>query len=340
MEAIRRGGVDTYRLSRDHPNEIRNLLADPGALPPDELNFILNLCAELSGDDNFGLHLVDLVDPTMFGPLGYLLANAPTFDRLLYFTEMYYHTLYRSAVFELNKGETVCSLEFRVQGSPQVSLRHLNEWPLGFFAVYFARQIGHGWLPLRVEFTNEAPDDVRELERVFGSNITFNAPRTAFEFEREILDRKINTSDSRFLKILTDQAEALLLEVVRPESFETGVRLQILELLESGGANSRDIARNMAMSRSTLKRELAARSLTFRGLRNEIIKEVACKALLETDTEVGALARKLGYSELSAFDRAFKRITGMNPTMFKRAQQKSDVTFQVSAPDPPLKTRR
>ncbi len=74
--------------------------------------------------------------------------------------------------------------------------------------------------------------------------------------------------------------------------------------------------------------------MTFRGLRNEIIKEVACKALLETDTEVGALARKLGYSELSAFDRAFKRITGMNPTMFKRAHQKSDAMLRVSAPHP------
>lgn len=340
LEAIRRGGVDTYRLSRDHPNEIRNLLADPGALAPDELNFILNLCAELSGDENFGLHMVDLVDQTMFGPLGYLLANAPTYDRLLYFTEKYYHTLYRSAVFELKKGKTACSLEFRVQGSCRLSQRHHNEWSLGFFVVYFGRQIGHGWVPLRAEFANEAPDDVRELEGVFGGNITFNAPRTAFEFEREILNRKINTSDSRFLKILTDQAEALLQEVLRPESFEAGVRLQILELLESGGANSRDIARNMAMSRSTLKRSLAARGLTFRGLRDEIIKDVACATLLETDTEVGVVASKLGYSELSAFDRAFKRITGMNPTMFKRAHQKSDVTFQVSAPDPSLKTRR
>jgi len=334
LEAFRRGGVDTYKLSRNHPDGVRKLLADPGALTPDDLSFILNICAELSGDINFGLHLVDLVDQTMFGPLGYLLANAPTFDRLLNFAEKYYHTLYRSAVFELRKSGPVCSLEFRVQGSPRLSRRHHNEWSLGFFAVYFARQIGHGWLPLRVEFTNEAPDDVHELEGIFGGNIIFNAPRTAFEFEKEILNRKIHTSDPRFLKILTDQAETLLQEVVHPESFEAGVRLQILELLESGGASSQDIARNMAMSRSTLKRTLAARGLTFRGLRDEIIKEVASKALLETDTEVGVLASKLGYSELSAFDRAFKRITGMNPTMFKRAHQKSDAMLRVSVPHP------
>ncbi len=323
LEAFRRGGVDTYRLSRDHPDEIQKLLVDPGALTPGDLNFILNVCAELSGDVNFGLHLVDLIDHTMFGPLGYLLANAPTFDRLLYFAEKYYHTLYRSAAFELQKSGAVCSLKFRVQGSPRLSQRHHNEWSLGFFAVYFGRQIGHGWLPLRAEFTNEAPDDMSELEGIFGGDITFNAPHTAFEFESEILDRKINTSDSRFLKILTDQAETLLQEIVRPDSFEVGVRLQILELLESGGANSQDIALNMAMSRSTLKRSLASRGLTFRGLRDEIIKEVACKTLLETDTEVGDVARKLGYSELSAFDRAFKRITGMNPTMFKRTQQEA-----------------
>ncbi len=340
LEAFRRGGVDTYILSRDYPDEVQNLLEDPGTLTPNTLNLILNACAESSGDDNFGLHLVDLVDQTMFGPLGYLLANAPNYDRLLYFAEIYYHTLYRSAAFKLKKGEIVCSLEFHVQGISRLSQRHHNEWSLGFFAVFFSRQIGQEWLPLRTEFTNEAPADMGELKRIFGDDITFNAPRTAFEFEREILSRKINTSDSRFLEILTDQAEALLQGVVQPESLEATVRLQILELLESDGANSSDIARRMAMSRSTLKRSLAVRGLTFRGLRDEIIKDVACKALLETEAEVGTVASKLGYSELSAFDRAFKRITGMSPTMYRRAHQDSNPAFKVSSPHSPLENRR
>jgi len=118
------------------------------------------------------------------------------------------------------------------------------------------------------------------------------------------------------------------------------VRLQILELLESDGTNSSDIARRMAMSRSTLKRSLAVRGLTFRGLRDEIIKDVACKALLETEAEVGTVASKLGYSELSAFDRAFKRITGMSPTMYRRAHQDSNPAFKVSSPHSPLENRR
>ena len=86
------------------------------------------------------------------------------------------------------------------------------------------------------------------------------------------------------------------------------------------------------MSSSGLKRRLAARGLTFRALRNEVIRKVAAEALVETDAEVNAIAKKLGYSQLSAFDRAFKRMTGMSPTVFRKSQPAR--TGSTSRPSP------
>jgi len=320
LEAFKRGGVDTQRLARDQPDEVRDMLRDPASLPPRSLNILLNASARLCSDESLGLHMVELVDMTMLGTYGYLMANAPTVERFLHFAVKYYPTLYRGAGLEVRVNGATSTLEFNVAGVARVPRRHQHEWTLGFFADFIGKRIGNDWLPLRTSFANEPPDDPGELERVFGADITFNASRTAIEFETEILDLTINTSDWHFLKLLTDQAEALLQGIDRPESIEASVRLQILEQLWRGRATSRYIARRMGMSRSTLKRRLAAHGLTFRELRRETIRQMATRALTETDVEVSEVALKLGYSELSAFDRAFKRITGMSPTGYRQTQ--------------------
>jgi AraC-like DNA-binding protein len=319
LEAFRRGGVDTDILAREVPDEFERALRDPENLLPRDVNTLLCACERLSGDEHFGLHMIDFVDLTMLGTYGYLLTNAPTVERFLQLATRYYPIFYRGAGLKFEVSGKTCSLEYSVEGSVLASQRHDNEWSLGFFASFIGNRIGNDWHPMRTEFTHAMPSDMGELERIFGNNISFNASRTAFEFETKDLGRTINTTDSRLLSILTDSAEALLQGISQRESFLADVRLHILSQLESG-ANSQDIARSMAMSRSTFKRRLAARRLTFRELRNDITKQVAIKALSETGVDISQLSRKLGYSEQSAFARAFKRLTGMCPTKYTQTQ--------------------
>ena len=89
----------------------------------------------------------------------------------------------------------------------------------------------------------------------------------------------------------------------------------------SGGASIEAIAHRLAMSRTTLNRRLAAEGTSFRKLRDTVILQVAKKALLETDIAVNQLADKLGFSEISAFDRSFRRISGMTPTLYRQIKR-------------------
>jgi AraC-like DNA-binding protein len=318
LEAFRRGGVDADRLARAIPVEFRRMLQAPADLLPRDVNTILDACARLSGDGDFGLHMVDFVDPATLGAYGYLLTNAPTIGRFLQIAEQFYPTFYRGSGLSLQSDGVLGSLEYRVHGGAAASGRHDNEWSLGFFVEFIARKLGDGWVPVRTEFTHREPADTTALRRVFGDDIRFDAPRTAFAFETAILDRRINAADPELLRVLTDQAEILLRNLAQPDAFEATVRLQILETLEQGSASLDTVARNLALSRSTLKRRLAASGRTFRELRDSIVEEVSTRALTETEIEVSAIAAKVGYAELSSFDRAFKRITGMSPSAYRR----------------------
>ncbi|MDH3436010.1 MAG: helix-turn-helix domain-containing protein [Betaproteobacteria bacterium] len=73
------------------------------------------------------------------------------------------------------------------------------------------------------------------------------------------------------------------------------------------------------ISLTTFRRRLREDGLEFRELRDGIIKDLSERALIETSLPLGDIALKMGYSELSAFSRAFTRFSGMSPIAYRRS---------------------
>lgn len=318
LEAFRRGGVDTDHLALLYPREVASALDDTRNLDPHDVDTLLTGCAQLSGDQSFGLHMVDFTELSMFGIYGYLLTHAPTVRRLLEIIELYYPTFYRGPGVTVTFDEPSCLFCYDFGGESQNRRRHTNEWTLGFFTDLIAKQVGHRHFLLKTEFTNSAPSDPTDLQHVFGDCISFNSKRTAFVFNSDILDQPLSGSSPHFMNILISHAEHLLRETQQPKPLAACVKLLIMELLESGEAHIDAISQRLAMSRTTLNRRLAADGRSFRQLRDDVILQVSCQALLDTDTEVGRIAHKLGFSELSSFDRCFRRIAGISPTGYRK----------------------
>ena len=100
--------------------------------------------------------------------------------------------------------------------------------------------------------------------------------------------------------------------------FERSVRKRILEHLNDPEWGAAQLAVELHMSLSTLKRRLAEGGLTFRSIRDSVIGELGCYLLSRTERRISDIAAELGYSELSAFDRAFSRITGQSPMSYRQ----------------------
>jgi AraC-like DNA-binding protein len=123
------------------------------------------------------------------------------------------------------------------------------------------------------------------------------------------------------LRVFMAHADELLEAVVADRSFEARVRLVILDNLIPNGAGASHIARQLCMSVSTLKRRLKEHNFNYRSLRERTIIDLACKALSSTDSSISNIALKLGYSELSAFDRAFSKATGLAPRAYRQSKR-------------------
>ena len=100
---------------------------------------------------------------------------------------------------------------------------------------------------------------------------------------------------------------------------ETLVEREISRSLSEGIPRMADVARRLAMSERTLHRRLSERSVSFKSLVARTRRHVAENLLKSSQYPVTEVAFLTGFSEQSAFHRAFKRWTGHTPTAFRRA---------------------
>ena len=73
----------------------------------------------------------------------------------------------------------------------------------------------------------------------------------------------------------------------------------------------------MGMSSRTLTRRLSDSGFTFRGLVRQTQEEMAKGLLSNTSDTVSEIAFQTGFSEQSAFSRAFKQWTGQSPLEYR-----------------------
>ncbi|MDP0491665.1 MAG: helix-turn-helix transcriptional regulator [Verrucomicrobiota bacterium JB023] len=95
------------------------------------------------------------------------------------------------------------------------------------------------------------------------------------------------------------------------------VRIQVSQALSEGVPTVTEIALRLGMSGRTLQRRLADQSLSFKALVDESRRELAERLLKETDYALNEIAFLTGFSEQSAFNRAFKRWGGQTPRSYR-----------------------
>lgn len=116
--------------------------------------------------------------------------------------------------------------------------------------------------------------------------------------------------------ILVQYAQALAAELETGKNFKDEVKKIVGDLLPKGIGDIETVSAKLNMSRWTLTRKLKKEGTTFKKLMGDIRKEFAVAYLKNRRLSLTEIAFLLGYSEASAFQRAFKRWTGKNPHQY------------------------
>lgn len=190
------------------------------------------------------------------------------------------------------------------------------------FTVFFLRKVVEPeWAPLAVQLQHPTPNAqlLQEYERVFRCPVRFGAATNQLTMPSSILSAAIRSSDKRLFDIIERNLVLLQEHSLQGGSFAQKVEAAITQKLSVGPPNVETIARLLGTTPRGLRRELAAHSLKF----NELVDKARCamarRLLATTERSLAEITYLLGYSEESAFIRAFRRWMSCTPLDYRRS---------------------
>jgi AraC-like DNA-binding protein len=293
---------------------------DPDARIPLEMETALwEEAARAAQDSAFGLHAAEGLRPGVFDVLDYVVRAAPTVRASLERLARYNRLVHDAAVFTISdKPGGIVRVEHGLSRPGVVQSRHAAEFTMASLVVIGAQMSGAPLAPVAVELRHAPPDAGARAEhlRLFGVGPRYGRAANALELSGDDAARPVLNADPLLSRIVVRNAEALLAE--RPAAAETAagkVRRILSGLLgdDESGVSLAAVAARLHMSERSLQRRLADEGLTFDAILDELRRELALRYLADEKVAIAEIAYLLGYSEPSAFHRAFKRWMGTTP---------------------------
>jgi len=165
-----------------------------------------------------------------------------------------------------------------------------------------------------LEVTYAPPPHANRYPEFFRVPVTFRAARNALRINPVWLDEAFDGGKDYVFGIFTRHADALLDDLATRDTVRSAVEARMLADLHEGTLSMDRIARDLGMSRQTLYRRMKDEGITFAQVHDDLRRRMAMDYLSARKVSVGETAYLLGFSEASAFVRAFRRWTGASPT--------------------------
>lgn len=294
-------------------------LRDPDRLL--ELDAVLRLtraAAEAAGDDCLGLHMGAVWALGDLGVLGYAVLNAPTVGTGLRNLARYGRVHLQGGRITLEQTAGEAHLAYQLD-TEDLELARQHVESAAVVGLRIVRHLaGEPTRPRRVAFGHRRPRDTREHARAFGCPVEFGARGPLrIVFDAALLERPAADADRTLLPIVEQHLDERVSRHAEPAVVQE-VRQVLAHILCDGSPTLRTVARRCGASVRTLQRRLDEQGLAFRDLVRAVRLELAERYLAEPDASLTEVAFLLGYSELSAFDRAYRRWTGSTPLAARR----------------------
>jgi AraC-like DNA-binding protein len=319
LEAISAAGKDPDPILRGVGLDRSVLQNLEGFVASSVFTRLLEEASRQTGDDCFGLHFGERFNPKNIGPLAYVVINSPTILAGIENGGRYLHVHNQGAVTSFDIEGQWAYLRYRVSDSDVDSPRQHNEYSMAVVLNTVRLMVGSDWRPQEIQFAHPTPPQTSEHTRIFSAPVLFGHPSNALVAERELIQRQVPAADPQLCRILQRYLEHVLAEMPREDKMLASVRKAIAETMREGDPTIARVAKNLALSPRTLERRLKERGTRFKKLMDDTRRRFAINYLKDGDQTLTQIAFLMGYSEVSAFNRAFKRWTGTTPMEYRRS---------------------
>lgn len=171
----------------------------------------------------------------------------------------------------------------------------------------------------RVEFANTKIVPLQPYEQFFQAPVLFQANRNALVFALDILDRPVHSANPQMFELVKQQFVDLrqkLHKTSYPEALAP-LRRSIMDNAVQGEYGAAAAAAATNLSLRTAQRLATQHGTSLQKLIEEIRLANAKNFLSNPELNIDTVAQLIGYADVRAFRRAFKRWTGLSPKEYR-----------------------
>lgn len=329
---VRAGVATTFRdqLARYRGVSPDRLIQEAG-IDPDQLGdpdglldqarwvALLEAAADATGDPCIGLELAIGLPWKDLGVLGYVVLHSPTAGAALANSARYLAVQQTGGRLALDVGARTARYAYTM-ADPRITAYGQHAESLFALAVRLVRERtgDPAWAPRELELRHAAPADPARHARFFRCPVRFGRPTYAMIVAAADLAAPFTTADAGLLPVLLRHAEECLARAPAAGDLVADVRRAVIAAISAGDPAIEDVASRLGTSGRSLQRRLAAGGRSYKAVVDETRLGLARRYLADPTLSLTETAFLLGYSDLSAFSRAFRRWTGTTALAFRR----------------------
>ena len=280
---------------------------------------LIKHCVSKTQCQHFGHLIGRQTDASSFGLVGLLVQQSPDVSTALHSLVRFTHLHVRGAVVFLEEKDDMAFLGYSIIQTG-IEAREQIEDGAVTIAFNILRQLcGPTWQPLNVLFAHHKPKDVRPFRQFFKTPLSYDAERNGVLFSGSWMKQPVMGANSEQLKLLQNQVDQLASNY--SDDFAEQVKRVLLPALLTQQATADHVATLFSIHQRTMHRRLYACGTNFQKLADQSRFEITRQLLENSSMRLSQIAETLDYTDASAFTRAFRRWSGMTPSVWRERYQ-------------------
>lgn len=307
-------------LSRDEFIDLPTKLSEIDkidAVPADHF-FYLHEFLEQKIDAAFSVRVGSQMKIEDYGVLGMSWRTCSWAGEIFERSERYFKLLSNTYEFKVEKNDenTIVYLD---REPHRRGLELSNEATLSATVVVLQAITEKNIYPIEVSFKHSSPKNIIDHQKAFSCKINFDKKYYSITYKTSDFETRTAKADKMINNYLTERVEEQT-KGIEKTTFKLINDLESLikNALPSGIPSVSNIGKTIGMSQRTLTRRLAESGFSYRDLLTKIQVEISKDLLKNSKRSIAEIAFETGFSEQSAFNRAFKRWTNSSPIEYRK----------------------
>lgn len=292
--------------------------------PIDDITRLWHAAERCTGDPGFGLKVGAEFTPMSISGVGFALQSAATLREAVVMVQRFQRLISDGGRFQVLAGDSATWLVYHPRQGKLAFSPHQIEAVLAAVVGFASWVTGTRMEPLRVQFSQPRLGPLQGYQAAFHCPVEFEQAFSGVLVDNAVLDQSLPQADPQLAQVHKRYTKARLAALSMNSASTPEIQRWLAARLGPVLPRRAHAAEALGISERTLARRLREQGQTFDGLLDDVRRERALQAVVDTGAALPEIAESLGFAEVSTFYRAFRRWTGLPPVRWRKAMMRDD----------------